>query len=210
MASTNLAMQRYKETRGMTKKKSSSEKTQQEKLQNQVNNYRTRLEAAGVNPDEATDKRNIIEKALNLPEDQNVLFDILDIINRPQQALFGAIDSAINNEDVLAGAWEGLSGQTNTSGADILSDAGMETGGDFNLFQPDTWGDLKASDVLGFGMDLFLDPADWVAAPVLKGIGKGAKKLVGVGDDLIEKTLTKVDASNLKKIDKFIAKKDCK
>ena len=206
MASTNLAMQRYKEARRMTKKKSSSEKTQQEKLQNQVSNYQTRLRAAGIQPEEATDNRNFLEKLLNLPEDQNVLFDVLEIINRPQQALFGAIDNAINNEDVLSGAWEGLSGQKQTSGSEILRDAGMGGSGDFNLFDPSTYGDLSASDVLGFGLDIFADPIDPFLGKIAKGVGKGVKKVAGIGDDIIEKTLTKVDNANLKKINKFIEK----
>ena len=69
-------------------------------VEHDVENYKTRLSNAGIDAKEATDSRNFIEKALNLTEDQNVLFDIFEIMGRPQQALFGAIDAAQKGKNV--------------------------------------------------------------------------------------------------------------
>ena len=43
----------------------------------QLEGYQKRLEASGIDPQEATDSRNWLEKALNLTPDQNIFFDIL-------------------------------------------------------------------------------------------------------------------------------------
>ena len=48
-------------------------KTSLQDASSRVNNLETRLKAGGVDVDKATDKRNIIEKALNLTPDQNFL-----------------------------------------------------------------------------------------------------------------------------------------
>ena len=67
----------------------------------QVEGYKERIEGSGIDVEKATDTRNPLEKALNLKEDQNVLFDIFEVINRPQQALFGAINAAQKDENIL-------------------------------------------------------------------------------------------------------------
>lgn len=201
MATTNLAMQKYKERRKQgAAKKTTAPKTQQQTLQNQVKNYETRLQNVGIDPKEATDTRNPIEKALNLNQDQNVIFDILELINRPQQALFGAVDNAINNEDVLEGAWEGLSGQKETSGGEILRDLGMSGSGEFNLFDPDTYSEASPSDFLGFALDIYADPIDPFLGKIAKGVGKGVKGIAGASDNVIEKTLGKLDDININKV----------
>ena len=139
-----------------SKMEQKQEKSTTEKLQNQVGNYKTRLEAAGQD----TDKRNWLEKTLILPEGQNVLFDIFDILGRPQQAIFGGIDSLQNGEDFWEGFLEGGGGSKHTSGGQLLRNAGMGGSGEFNLFDPDSYGEASLSDVLGFGLDLFADPLD--------------------------------------------------
>lgn len=162
-------------------------KTTTEKLQGQVNNYKTRLEAAGQD----TDKRNWLEKKLNLPEGQNALFDIFEIIGRPQQALFGAIDAAQTGEDVWEDFKRGLGGAKTTSGGQLLRNAGMGGSGEFNLFDPSSYGEASLSDVLGFGLDLFADPIDlalWASVPATGGatapvaIGKTAADTAKVAD----------------------------
>lgn len=170
-----------------SKMKQNKQKSTSEKLQGQIGNYKTRLEAAGQD----TDKRNWLEKALNLPEGQNALFDIFEILGRPQQAVFGAIDAAQNGEDAWEGFKEGLGGSKKTSGGQILRNAGMGGSGEFNLFDPDSYGEFSASDVLGFGMDLFLDPMDvplFKATKVAK-VGKAADTISDVGKTA-EKTKT--------------------
>ena len=147
-------------------KNTSSEKTTTDKMQSQVDNYRTRLTAAGQNPDDVTDTRNPLEKFLNLEKDQNVLFDILEIINRPQNALLTGINNALSGGSFGEGLKEGITGETKTTGKDILVD---------QLNMDDEEGKLDWSDVLGFGVDLVTDPMDWALIPVTGGASKAAE-----------------------------------
>lgn len=155
-------------------------------VKNQVGNYKTRLQNIGVDPEEAIDTRNPLEKALNLKKDQNVLFDIFEVLNRPQQALFGAVDNAINNKDVGKGALEGLTGKKETSGGKILRDLGMEGTGKGNIFTKEGRKNLALSDVLGLGLDIFADPLDYIAAPVKVAgtAGKAVKAADNISDVL--------------------------
>ena len=193
----------------------SSGTSQLAKNQKTINNYSARLAAGGVNPEQASDDRNFLEKALNLTPNQNALFDLFEILNRPQEALFGGIESLQKGEDFLEGAKEGITGNKRTQFKDIL----MNTG----LFDDTTYEDLVKSgekeglatrlkamdlvDLLGFGGDVFLDPTNVPIVPGLKSGGKLASvdDLVGIGakkaikgttsfaDDLIEKGLAKAD-----------------
>ena len=155
-------------------------------MEGQISNYKSRLQNIGVDPEKAIDKRNPIEKALNLKQDQNVLFDIFELLNRPQQALFGAVDNAINNKDVGKGALEGLTGKKETSGGKILRDLGMEGTGKGNIFTKEGRKNLALSDVLGLGLDIFADPLDYIAAPVkvTSEAGKAVKAADNVSDVL--------------------------
>ena len=147
----------------------------QNNMANSIQNYQTRLKNVGVDPKAATDTRNIVEKALNLPEGQNALFDIFEIINRPQQALFTGIDNAINGQSFLEGMKEGITGEATTSGSDIFRDLGVS---DTELFtNPITKNAVSLSDLLGLGADIFADPLDvplFAAKPVTMA-AKGAK-----------------------------------
>ena len=135
---------------------------------NQVNYLKNKLKANDIDPDKAIDTRNPLEKALNLTPDQNVVFDLFEIINRPQQALFGAIDSAQKGEDAWQGALEGLTGNKDTSGGQLLRNAGFE----------DSEG-IGADDILGFGLDVLLDPMDLIGVGLA---GKTGKAIGTVGD----------------------------
>ena len=84
------------------------------RMQNTVSNYKTRLKSIGVNPEDVEDNRNALEKLLNLEKDQNVLFDIFEILNRPQNALFTGIDNALSGGSFGEGLKEGITGETKT------------------------------------------------------------------------------------------------
>ena len=187
------------------------EDDQLSKNNKKINNYKARLESSGVDPEKVTDTRNFIEKGLNLEKDQNVLFDLFELLNRPQQALFNAWEAGQEGNDVLEGAWKGLSGQKDTEFKNILKNYGME----------DREGKLDLVDALGFAGDVFLDPMDIIPLAgfskfgdaisagdstikasknlktgsdlVMSGIGKGIKGAAKLTDSGIEKALTKAD-----------------
>ena len=170
--------------------KKSSPKTGMDYVKGQVGNYKNRLKNIGVDPEKAIDTRNPLEKALNLKKDQNVLFDVFEVLNRPQQALFGAVDNLIKHKDVAKGALEGLTGKKETSGGKILRDLGMEGNGKANLFTKEGRKNIRLSDVLGFGLDIFADPLDLIAAPVkvTSTAGKAVKAADNVSDVLSKGT----------------------
>ena len=190
-------------------KRSTSSSTNSYNTKKQAENYETRLRGAGVNPEDVTDDRNWIEKALNLEKDQNILFDIFELINRPQNALFTGISNLQNGDDFFEGLKEGITGEKKTSGKDILTGFGME----------DKEG-LDLTDILGFGLDVFADPMDIPFLPA-KGITKGAKAFISptegvfraagkgikgaakVADTGIEKVLGAVDSKVLKNATKY-------
>lgn len=153
-------------------KKSAAPKTQKDLLENQIENYKTRLQSIGKDPEEVTDDRNWLEKALNLEKDQNVLFDIFEVLDRPRNALFTGIKNVNEGKDFVKGLKEGISGKEETSGKELLMDT-------FDM--KDEKGKLNAVDVLGFGLDIVGDPTNW-ALP-------GAKSLSDLGVDLAKKGL---------------------
>ena len=197
--------------------------TSKPRLQNTLDSYKTRLASQGYDVEKLTDKRNWLEKALNLEQDQNALFDIFEIIGRPQQALFGGIKAAQEGKDVLKGAKEGLTGEKDTQFKDILTEAGMS----------DRKGKLDVSDVLGFAGDVLLDPmdiplfgmgkvakavkagdklkdamklADSGSSLLFKGAGKAIKGTAKLGDKAFAKGLKVLDAADVRRATKLAQK----
>lgn len=140
----------------MASKKASTGST----LGSKIANAKLRLSDAG----KTKDTRNALEKLLNLREDQNVLFDIAEVIGRPQQAIFSAIKASQEGNDVGASAMEGLSGNDYTNAGTLLRNAGMK----------DSGGAIGMDDVLGTAIDLLADPIAIPLAPV-KAVGGGIK-----------------------------------
>lgn len=157
---------RINKLNSVVKKQNKTTKTSTEKMASQLNNYKTRAEAAGVEKD----TRNPVEKFLGLPEDQNVLFDVFEILGRPQQALFGGIQAAQEGEDVLEGAKQGITGEQDYYFGDILRNAGVD---DKPLFtNPINGEDTSLADIVGLAGDIVADPVDlalWATVPATGG-----------------------------------------
>lgn len=152
------------------------QQNQQEALgsvQSQIDNTSQKLAQVGVDPVKATDTRNFVEKALGLRQNQNVVFDIMQVLGKPQQALFGAITEAAEGGNWLEGIGRGLSGKEEYTGGGMLraisSGDSTETGA------------FDGTDVLGFALDIFADPAD------IAFLGAGSvAKVLGKADDLVD------------------------
>jgi hypothetical protein len=168
--------------------------TQEEKtlksLEAQRRNLDERLRAEGIDPDTLGgefDNRNLLEKALNLKPDQGLLMDFFEVINRPVEAVKGAIAAGVDGESFLQGAWEGLSGQEVTSGKEILKDL---TGID-----PQTGVGKFVADI---GVDILLDPLTYLPAGFfLKQFKKagqiGSRTITRKGKEIVERTVRNVD-----------------
>jgi hypothetical protein len=175
MAKVNYKFKPYKpknfKLKGLETEQSKLQKTK-DAIQKQRDNLEKRLLAEGIDPKTLGgefDNRNILEKALNLRPDQNVLFDFFEIINRPVEAVKGAMLAGKDGENILEGAWKGLSGNITEDGyirgTEFLEEMGIDN------FVGDTPVDKFVGDVV---TDIVLDPLTYVPAGILL---KGIKKL---------------------------------
>ena len=177
----------------------------------QAEGLRTRIEGSGLDADKFTDDRNFLGKFLNLTPNQNFLFDVFEVIGRPQQAAFNAIKASQEGRDVKEGLFRGLTGKDEEVWFnEILNNAGV---GD-----PDTFG---LDNVLGFVGDIFLDPVDLalIAAAPFSGGASAAVLYVDKTRDTakgLRKSVTKLSAEvgalkegtdAFKKVSKTIAKR---
>lgn len=158
--------------------------------QNQINNLKARLAAGGVDPDEALDKRNWFEKLTNLPQDQNMIYDFFDLIDRPKQAIFKGVSNLQTGEGSFGeGLKEGISGKSDIGFKELLQNAAGSELGD------DTYEDLIKQgedpgfktlfksidlvDIAGLIGDIALDPMD---IPIIPVVSKAGKVVDAVGD----------------------------
>ena len=181
------------------KKQSLTSKSQYDPAK-QVEGYKKRLSLSGIDPEEATDSRNWLEKLLNLTPDQNVLFDVFEILERPQQALFGAWKAKQEGKDVKKALKAGITGNDVVRFKEILHNYGMS----------DSAEKFGADDVVGFLGDVLIDPIDIPLMPYKAGtktvdiltdavkqaddVLRAAKKAGKVGADLLPATKKLVKA----------------
>src|SRR5690625_3147052 len=137
-------------------------------LQRQIENAQTRLDSIGMG---AIDRRNPIEKMFNLPEGQNALLDIFEVIQRPFQAGTNVASALTSREDTrnpLTAAMQGLTGKSTKTFSDVLQGAGFE--------------DNIGTKTAGLALDMLLDPINIIpGGAVMKagqGIRGGASKIV--------------------------------
>lgn len=136
------------------------------KLDTQISNANKRIADAGYVQSDA-DQRNWFEKATNLPQNQNWIFDTLDLIGRPGNAVKNVIDKTLvkGNQDVGTALYKGFSGQDKVTGADLAQDFGVNN--------------KLGKFALGTALDIGLDPTTYVPGGVIaKGL-KTAVKPVG-------------------------------
>lgn len=127
------------------------------RIQRQLNNARLRIQDSGFTPNE--DNRNWFEKATNLPKNQNAFLDVLDLLNRPSQAILNTFNANDENITPLEAAWRGFSGKERTRGADIAKKMGIDNKvGQFTV---------------GTGLEILADPLNLIPGGTFI---KGAKK----------------------------------
>jgi hypothetical protein len=179
----------------------------------QAEGLKQRIEGSGLDAEKFTDTRNPIERALNLTPNQNFLFDVFEIINRPQQAVFNAVKASQDGKEVGKAMLEGFSGKAeDVYFKDILNNAGItEDSGDA----------FGADDVIGFVGDIFLDPIDvaLIAAAPFTGGATAAIAFADNANDSIKALKGSIEvyegiikagsrsADNIAAIKKLIAKK---
>jgi hypothetical protein len=161
-------------------------------IQGQISGLEKRFQGAGVDttqPQKDIDKRNILEKALNLTPDQGVLMDILEVLDRPRQVVANVL-SSVGEEDkrnVLQAAWEGLSGKEKISTKEALQKL---TGDDeFLTIKEDdkSFLDEVGNFVIDVGLDIVSDPTTYIPGGVIaKGLGKAASGVGKVGGSLLD------------------------
>ena len=189
----------YKPTAATYFKPALGEKEQLAKsVGTQVTNLEQRFRNVGV-PTETgakeADQRNLIEKALNLRVDQNVWMDILEVLNRPTQAVTNVLSSLGDKDkrDVLTAAWEGLSGKKEINARQAL----VNLTGDKNFLKIKDDKNTKLDDigqfVVDLGLEIIADPTTWITMGVgaakkaaLKGKQTAAQALFKKADTVTE------------------------
>jgi hypothetical protein len=126
----------------------------------QAEGYTRRLEEGlGVDVEKELDKRGPIKKLLNLREDQNFVFDVFEAIGRSQQALFAGLQAGATGDDPFLAMQRGLTGNQRTRFAEVLQAYGADSS--------------RATEIVGFLGDVFLDPVNiplfMTGAPIAKG-----------------------------------------
>ncbi len=103
----------------------------------------------------------------NIDKEQNLLFETLDQLNRPQYAVANAIYQAYTNDDFKLGKslWDGLTLKEKRSVGDTLKEA----------VNPDSKFGKAAVGIAGFAGDVLTDPLTYTGVGLLNRAGKAVK-----------------------------------
>ena len=140
-----------------------TEKTTADILQTQYDNLSARLGAVGA----PVDDRGPIGRFLNLEQDQGFIMDVFEIIDRPGQAVKGFI-APEEGADPITGFFQGLAGQTDRTGLEVLEQTGALTEAQIENM------DGFQQFAVNVGFDIFTDPLTYIPAGT---IGKVLNKL---------------------------------
>ena len=174
-------------------------------IDTQYQNLGKRLEAVGA--DQIADNRGFVEKMFNLPDDQNLFLDLIEVIERPMRAIqggiLGATESANMTEGALKGFMGGLTGDDRFTGLEFAERMGWVNAEDLSGFESFFW---------NVAIDIAMDPFTYLhpTRAVAKLFKKGVKAVPGVaatkaGAGLIDEAFKKIDnlmtADNIKFVD---------
>ena len=137
---------------------SKTEKTTEDILNTQFENLSARLGAVGA----PVDDRGPIGRLLNLEQNQGMIMDIFEVIDRPGQAVKGALAEMATGGNVATGFLQGLAGQTDRTGVEFLVETGALSEGDVkNMSGVQTFMFNMATDIL-------TDPLTYIPAGLIK------------------------------------------
>ena len=104
----------------------------------------------------------------------NIFLRTMDYLSRPMYASAGAAKALVKgDENPLFEAWKGLKGEEKETYSDVLKEAGVEN--------------KVARGIVGFGLDVALDPTTYLGGFAIKGALK-TTKLAGAGAMAATKT----------------------
>jgi len=95
------------------------------------------------------------------------IWKVLDILQRPNYAIAGAVKAAIEGENIAKEAYKGITGQEREVFSDVLGSLG---------WKPETTAGKIARGVAGFALDVLLDPTTYVGISSLTKGGKVSQK----------------------------------
>jgi hypothetical protein len=187
---------KYKPNAAKLFKPASQPRDSRSYIEGQISGLEKRFQGVGVDttqPQKDIDKRNLLEKALNLTPDQGVVMDILEVLDRPRQVVANVL-SSIGQEDkrnVLQAAWEGLAGKEKLSTREAL----QKLTGDDQFLQikenDKSFLDEIGNFVIDVGLDIAADPTTYlglglITKPLKSGLQAGGKAVAKVGGTLLD------------------------
>ena len=139
-------------------------------LEAQQKNLEKRLKEIGGGPD----NRNFLEKLFNLPEGQNAIMDIVEVVNKPLEAVKGFVSGLVDDDAETSPFGEALKGLTGERRFTSFTDTILLHNQNINEDNISGLGKFA----LDFAGDILLDPLTYVPAGVF---ASGVKKVLKLG-----------------------------